>query len=107
MPCRGELVWFLRDVWDGAGQLEVCPSAKARARAEGHCDLAPTTRSFAQSLVVEAEGFAPKTPGSTLPPGGSRTVLVRKTTAERPVRGTVQALSCEARQKWSCSTEQS
>jgi beta-mannosidase len=77
-----------------ARELDLGLVAEARARADGTIELSLRTRRFAQSLVVEAEGFAADDAWFHLQPGGERTLTLTPV-AGAPFRGTVQALNSE------------
>jgi beta-mannosidase len=57
--------------------------------------LVISTRRFAQSISIDAPGFAPDDDGFHIAPGGSRTVHLRRV-APGALRGTVSALNSEA-----------
>ena len=79
-----------------ARELDLGLVATARPRADGGFEVSVRTRRFAQSLVIEAEGFAADDAWFHLAPGGERTVYLRRTSGSGPLKGTVQALNCES-----------
>ena len=78
-----------------ARELDLGLAATARPRADGGFEVSVRTRRFAQSLVIEADGFAADDAWFHLPPGGERTVRLRRTSGSGPLVGTVQALNGE------------
>lgn len=84
-------------------ELDLGLVAEARPGANGSFELSLRTRRFAQSVVVEAEGFGADDAWFHLPPGGERTLTLRRLSAETggssPPRGTVQALNSEGATK--------
>jgi beta-mannosidase len=85
-----------------AREPDVGLTATAHARSDGGFDLALRARRFAQSVVVDADGFLPSDAWFHLPPGGERTIELRRTPGETPPRGlkgTVQALNAEVATK--------
>jgi beta-mannosidase len=80
-----------------ARELEVGLSAEARAvpEVEGAFTLLVKTRRFAQSIVVEAEGFVADDAWFHLAPGGERTLRLRRVSGTGSLRGTVRALNAE------------
>jgi beta-mannosidase len=79
-------------------ELDVGLAAAARAR-DGGFDVTLRTRRFAQSVVIDAEGFAASDAWFHLAPGAARTVRLEPTGASRPLRGSVRALNCESAAK--------
>ena len=63
---------------------------------EQSAHLSLRTRRFAQSIAIDCEGFIADDDYFHLPPGGERTIRLRRTTAAGPLRGTVHALNAEA-----------
>jgi beta-mannosidase len=91
----GELDAF----WFPAGlpatrEPDVGLAVTATADGDG-ASLALSTRGFAQSISIDAPGFAPDDDNFHLAPGGSRTVRLRRVAAG-PLRGTITALNSEA-----------
>ncbi len=84
-----------------ARELDLGLIAQARPRTDGDFDLALRTRRFAQSLVVDVEGFAADDAWFHLPPGGERSLRLRRISgsAATVLRGTVRALNCESAAK--------
>lgn len=80
-------------------ELDVGLTASATPRADGGFDLTVRTRRFAQSVVVEAEGFAADDAWFHLAPGGERTLAVRRVSGSGALRGTVRALNAESSAK--------
>ena len=77
-------------------ELDLGLVARASPRADGDFDLALRTRRFAQSLVVDAEGFTADDAWFHLPPGGERLLRLRRASGSAPaavLRGTVRALN--------------
>ncbi|MFT3790702.1 MAG: hypothetical protein QM741_06415 [Rudaea sp.] len=90
--------------WFPAGQLlprafDVGLSATAQSTAQSpdRYLLVVATRSFAQSVMIEARGFVAEDNGFHLAPGQSRTVALSATAPSRPGRfaGTVTALNAK------------
>ena len=80
-------------------ELDLGLLAEARSLADGTIELSLRTRRFAQSVVVEAEGFAADDAWFHLPPGGERTLTLVRVSGSGPLRGTVQALNSEVSTK--------
>jgi beta-mannosidase len=81
-----------------ARELDLGLVATARAATDGTFELTLRTRRFAQSVVVEAEGFTADDAWFHLPPGGERTLTLSRLDASGgapQLRGTVQALNSE------------
>ena len=80
-------------------ELDVGLVATARPASDGRFELTMRTRRFAQSVVVEAEGFAAGDAWFHLPPGGERTLTLVPIGAPRPLKGSVRALNVEGATK--------
>jgi beta-mannosidase len=76
-------------------ELDLGLVATARPGADGSFALSLRTRRFAQSVVVEAEGFAADDAWFHLPPGGERTLLLVPVRGPRALKGSVRALNAE------------
>lgn len=78
-----------------ARELDIGLSATASARPDGAFDLQVSTRRFAQSVCIEADGFEASDAYFHLAPGTGRTLLLRRAPreAEKPLRGRVHALN--------------
>jgi beta-mannosidase len=76
-------------------QAEVGLAATAASRTDSEIDLTISTRRFAQSVWIEADGFIPEDAYFHLAPGAERTVALRRATQgpARPLRGRVHALN--------------
>ncbi len=80
-------------------ELDLGLTAEARVVADGSAELTVRTRRFAQSIAVEVDGFIPDDDWFHLPPGGQRTLQLRRTSGSGPVaavKGALQPLNCEA-----------
>ena len=78
-------------------ELDLGLVATARARGDNAFELTVRTRRFAQSVVVEAEGFAANDAWFHLAPGSERTLTLERLDprGSAPLRGTLQALNSE------------
>jgi beta-mannosidase len=76
-------------------ELDLGLVAEGRAQADGTVELSLRTRRFAQSIVIEAEGFAADDAWFHLPPGGERILRLTRVSGTAPLRGTVHALNSE------------
>ncbi len=82
-----------------ARELDLGLSATARPVSDDCWALELRTRRFAQSVVVEADGFAAADAWFHLAPGSVRTLELRRAGGTGPLRGTVRALNCESTTK--------
>ncbi len=80
-------------------EIDVGLVADARAVGEAEWDLTIRTRRFAQSIVLEAEGFVPDDAWFHLAPGSQRTLRVRRVTGTSALKGSVRALNAETAAK--------
>ncbi|MDB4969833.1 MAG: beta-mannosidase [Myxococcales bacterium] len=78
-----------------ARELDVGLSAEARLDGDGAL-VTLRTRRFAQSIAVDAEGFEPDDAYFHLPPGGERTLRLRRVSGTASLRGTLQPLNSAA-----------
>jgi beta-mannosidase len=80
-----------------ATEAEVGLRTQASARPDGSYELRLSTRRFAQSVHIEASGFAADDDYFHLAPGSTRAILLRPLGAAAPApRGTVRALNSTA-----------
>jgi beta-mannosidase len=77
-------------------QPDIGLAVEARPHGDGDVLLSVSTRRFALAVHIEVESASPNDDYFHLAPGGSRRVLLRRTNANKPVRGTVRALTGEA-----------
>lgn len=80
-------------------ELDVGLTATARACGKDAFDVTVRTRRFAQSVVIEADGFAASDAWFHLAPGSSRTLRLERTAGAGALRGIGRALNCEATTK--------
>ena len=79
----------------GERELDVGLTADVRTDDRG-AELIVRTRRFAQSIAVDLEGFAADDAYFHLPPGGERTLRLRRLAVDARGRGTLQPLNAEA-----------
>lgn len=82
-----------------ARELDLGLVATASPGPDGSFALTLRTRRFAQSVVVEAEGFTADDAWFHLAPGGQRSLTLVPIGAPRPLKGSVQALNVEGATK--------
>jgi beta-mannosidase len=73
--------------------------ASAQPEGDGIWRLAVRTKRFAQSVAIDAPGFAPDDNYFHVEPGGERLVILRAAAAAKPPRGTVRALNAHVAAK--------
>jgi len=74
-------------------------TANAKALEDGNVELTIATRAFAYAIAVRAKGFEAADQYFHLPPHTERKLLLRRTTADKPPHGTVQALNARSAAK--------
>lgn len=80
-----------------ARELDLGLVASARERSDGAFDVTVRTRRFAQSVVLEADGFTASDAWFHLAPSAERTVVLTRSVpgATAPLKGTLRALNSE------------
>jgi beta-mannosidase len=85
--------------WPSARELDVGLTATATLNGDG-ANVIVRTRRFAQSIAIDADGFASDDAYFHLPPGGERTLRLRRVVAgSTSLRGTLQPLNASAASK--------
>jgi beta-mannosidase len=87
------------DGMPSAREIDVGLAAEARVVSDEAVDLRICTRRFAQSIVIEADGFEAGDAWFHLPPGGERTIRMRRVAGGGAIRGAVRALNAETAAK--------